>query len=81
MPFGVEIQLCTNFGEGMLRGQKPKICRFFYQLIENQKLHNIFENQPPKSIWRGDMGFPPISDRKSAVPLLTPLQIGLASRN
>ena len=64
---GVKIHLCPNLGEGVLKDQKRKICPFFSQLIENQKLYNTSENQPPKSIMRGDMGFHPHFDLKKVL--------------
>ena len=66
---GVKIQLYSNLEEGVLKDQKPKICFFLSQSTENQKLYNISKNQPPKSIRRRDMGFPPIFDRKKVLLL------------
>ena len=64
---GVKIQLCSNLGEGMLRGQKRKICPFLSQSTENQKLYNISKNQPIKSVRKEDMGFLLLFDLKKVL--------------
>ena len=80
--FWVKIQWCPNSKKGVLRGQKSKICPFFDQSIENQKLYNISENQSPKSIRRGDMGFLPfLTSKKCCSSSISPFQIELASWN
>ena len=70
---GVKIHLCPNLEEGVLKGQKQKIYLFFNQSIKNQKLYNISENKPPKSITRGDMGLPPfLTSKKCCSSTISP---------
>ena len=65
--FRFKIQVRPNLKKGVLRGQKHKICLFLIQLIENQKLYNIFKNQFSKSITRSDMGFFPLFELKKVL--------------
>ena len=66
-----------QFGGGGDEWSKAQKFLFSSQSTENQKLYNISENQPPKSIRSEDMEIPPFRSRKSAAPPLSPLQIEL----
>ena len=55
---GSKFSYTPFWGRGCWGVKKHKNCPFFNQSIQNQKLYNISKNKPPKSIRRGDMGFP-----------------------
>ena len=61
-------------GEGVLRGQKHKICPFSSQSIENQKLRRIEKSTPPSQLGRKIWRFTLFLSLKSAAPSLSPFQ-------
>ena len=73
----------TCYERIIVNGAGLVVCGSTYQLIENQMFYKISKNWSFKSMWRrgGLWGFPCFWPQKSAVPLLSPLQIWLGSWN